>query len=90
MLDGNAIAGLTVDIFGVDMTVAVATCARCGSHGPLAETAVYMRGPGVVVRCRHCDSVLAVVVERRGVYCVDLSGLSALAAVTDEESRIST
>ncbi len=79
MLDGNAIAGTMADIFGVDMTLALASCARCGTRGPLAETAVYL-GPAVVVRCRHCDAVLAVVLERRGTYCVDLSGLSALKA----------
>jgi hypothetical protein len=80
MLDGNAIAGTMADIFGVDMTLAVATCARCGSRGPLAETAVYLRGPGVVVRCRRCDAMLAVVIERRGIHCIDLGGLSALQA----------
>jgi hypothetical protein len=29
----------------------------------------------VVVRCRHCDTVLAVVTERRATYCVDLTGI---------------
>lgn len=78
MLDGNAIAGTLEDIFGADMTVAAATCAGCGARGPLAETAVYLRGPGIVVRCRRCQAVLAVVVERRSRYCVDLRGISAL------------
>jgi hypothetical protein len=78
MLDGNAIAGTLDDIFGEEMTLVVATCARCGSRGPLAETAVYLTGPGVVVRCRHCDHVLVVVVERDGTYCVDVRGLAEL------------
>jgi Family of unknown function (DUF6510) len=78
MLDGNAIAGTLEVIFGDDMTVAAATCAGCGASRPLAESAVYMRAPGIVVRCRLCDTVLAVVVERRAIYCVDLRGLSAL------------
>jgi len=60
------------------MTLAAATCAGCGASGPLAESAVYLRAPGIVVRCRQCDTVLAVVVERQAVYCVDLRGLSAL------------
>jgi hypothetical protein len=80
MLDGNAIAGMLAEIFGHDMTLAMASCAGCGSRGPLAETAVYLRGPDVVVRCRRCDAVLVVVIERRGIYCIDLSGVSALAA----------
>lgn len=78
MLDGNAIAGTLVDVFGTEMTAATGECANCGKRGPLAETAVYLRLPGIVVRCRVCDSVLAVLVERRGVYCVDLRGLAVL------------
>ena len=78
MFDGNAIAGTLEVIFGDDMTVAAATCAGCGASGPLAESAVYLWAPGIVVRCRHCDNVLAVVIQRRAVYCVDLRGVSAL------------
>ena len=75
MLDGNAIAGVLEEIFGQDMTAAAATCSGCGRSGPMAETAVYMRAPGIVVRCCHCDTVLAVVTERRATYCVDLTGI---------------
>ena len=78
MLDGNAIAGTLDDIFGADMTLAVSTCSGCGARGPLAETAVYVRAPGVVVRCRHCDNVLLVVIERGGTYCVDVRGTTDL------------
>ena len=78
MLDGNAIAGTLDEIFATDMTLVSATCGGCRWRGPLAETAVYMQAPGVVVRCRHCDRVLAVVIERQSTYCVDLSGLSGL------------
>lgn len=78
MLDGNAIAGTMADVFGCDMTLAVAICARCGARGPVAETAVYLHGVDFVLRCRRCDAVLAVVIERRGIYSVDLMGLSAL------------
>ena len=78
MWDGNAIAGTLEVIFGDDMTLAAATCAGCGASGPLAESAVYLRAPGVVVRCRHCEAVLAVVVGRRSTYCVDLRGIATL------------
>jgi hypothetical protein len=44
----------------------------------LAETAVYLDAPGIVVRCRHCDTALLVVVERRGVSCVDLRGVAVM------------
>ena len=79
-LDGNAIGGLLLEIFGRDMTNAEASCAACGAVGPVAETTVYVRGPGTVVRCRRCTSVLMVIAQVRGMNCVDLSGLAALEA----------
>lgn len=77
-LDGNAIGGLLCDVFGTEMTGAGATCAACGASGPVAETMVYLRGPGTVVRCRTCTSLLMVITTIRGRNCVDLSGLAAL------------
>ena len=77
-LDGNAIAGRLVDVFSVEMTTATAECAHCGAVGYVAETEVYLQAPGVVVRCRSCRSVLMVLVEVRGVTCVDLRGLARL------------
>jgi hypothetical protein len=44
----------------------------------VGEFRVYLRAPGVVVRCRHCDGVVMVFVEVHGVTCVDLRGLAAL------------
>jgi Family of unknown function (DUF6510) len=78
-LDGNAIGGLLHDIFGTDLTGAEATCATCGAVGPVAGTVVYLRGPGTVVRCRTCSAVLMVISRIRGMNCVDLTGLAALA-----------
>lgn len=78
-LDGNAIAGLLEEIFGHDMTTATGACGHCGKEGELAETVVYVRAPGVVARCRHCASVLMVVVTVRETRCVDLLGLELLA-----------
>jgi hypothetical protein len=77
-LDGNAIGGLLIQVFGTDLTAARVTCATCGAAGPVAETAVYLRGPGNVVRCRTCTSVLMVISQIRGLNCVDLHGLAAL------------
>ena len=77
-LDGNAIGGLMLDVFGTDMTAAVGTCAFCGRVGPMAETVVYLRAPGTVVRCRTCGNVLMVFAEVHGTRCVDLQGLAAL------------
>ena len=77
-LDGNAIAGLLYSIYGEEMTTATGICAGCGASAPVAELRVYTRAPGVVVRCSSCGSVLMVLVEARGVTCVDALGLAAL------------
>lgn len=80
-LDGNAIAGTLVDVFGREMTMDVGTCEGCRRRMRLAEMAVYLDAPGVVARCPHCDTVLLVIVDRRGTRCVDLSGFATLDAV---------
>ena len=77
-LDGNAIAGELFDVFGEEMTTATGACSSCGSARPLGELAVYRRAPGVVGRCSSCDNVMMVIVEIRGVRCVDLRGIAAL------------
>jgi Family of unknown function (DUF6510) len=77
-LDGNAIAGELFDVFGEEMTTATATCAGCGSDRPLGELAVYLPAPGVVGRCGSCENVMMVIVEIRGVRCVDLIGIAAI------------
>jgi uncharacterized protein DUF6510 len=77
-LDGNAIGGLLLEVFGTDMTAARTICATCGAAAVVAETVVYLRAPGTVVRCRTCGSVLMIIAQIRGMSCVDLSGMSAL------------
>jgi len=79
VLDGNAIGGLLLEVFGTEMTVATGTCGSCGMAAQVAEMAVYQPKLGIVVRCRKCDNVLMVFVEVRGVTCVDLWGLAQLA-----------
>jgi hypothetical protein len=64
--------------FGGEMTMAQAECGGCGARGPLAECEVFLGGPGVVVRCRVCHSVVIVLVEVRERMCVDLGGLRHL------------
>ena len=76
-LDGNAIAGLLMQVFGSELTMATGVCASCGRSARVAETAVYLRAPGTVVRCRSCSSVMMVFVTIRSVTCVDLSGCAS-------------
>jgi hypothetical protein len=78
VVDGNAIGGLLIEVFGTEMTTAVGTCGSCGAVAQVAELAVYRPGLGTVVRCRSCDAVLMVFVTARGVHCVDLRGLASL------------
>jgi hypothetical protein len=77
-LDGNAIGGLLIDVFGAEMTTATGTCVNCGAISQVAELAVYRPRLGTVVRCRTCDTVLMIFVQIHGVTCVDLQGLASL------------
>jgi hypothetical protein len=77
-LDGNSIGGLLFDVFGAEMTTATGVCAECGAGGPVAQLVVYLEAPGTVARCRSCSSVLMVMVDVRGIKCVDLRGLAEL------------
>jgi Family of unknown function (DUF6510) len=77
-LDGNAIGGLMLEVFGAEMTAVRGTCMHCGAVAQMAELVVYLEAPGTVGRCRTCENVVLVVVEVRGIRCVDLSGLDVL------------
>jgi hypothetical protein len=77
-LDGNAVGGLMLELFGVELTDAPGVCAHCGAREQLAVTDVYVDAPGVVVRCRHCQGVLMRVVHGRDRIWVDLSGVASL------------
>jgi Family of unknown function (DUF6510) len=77
-LDGNAIAGQLLDVFGSEMTTARGQCGSCGSVFALAELMIYLPAPGTVVRCRTCESIVMVLVDVRGISCVDMSGMASL------------
>jgi ribosomal protein S27AE len=77
-LDGNAMAGALHAAFGREMPSARGTCGTCGSTSLVAELRVYLRAPGVVARCPTCGAVQLVLIEARGLVCVDLQGLAAL------------
>jgi hypothetical protein len=77
-LDGNAIGGIMLELFGVEMTTAPGVCGHCGAREQLASTDVYVDAPGVVVRCRHCEGVLLRVVRGRGRTWLDVSGLASI------------
>lgn len=78
VLDGNAVGGLLAEVFAVEMTTAVGTCASCGAVSAVGELRVYMHAPGVVIRCPRCESVLMRVVRSSGRMWLDLRGLQSL------------
>jgi hypothetical protein len=63
-LDGNALGGALMELFGREMTDARSCCAGCGAINRLGAHVVYDRAPGAVVRCPACDAVILVAVER--------------------------
>jgi DNA-directed RNA polymerase subunit RPC12/RpoP len=66
VLDGNAIAGELLELFGRDITSVSGSCERCGGQSMVAELVVYARAPGPVARCPHCGTVVMVLVRLPG------------------------
>jgi Family of unknown function (DUF6510) len=74
-VDGNAIGGVLLELFGVEMTVAEGVCGSCGAREQMARLDVYVHAPGIVARCAHCEAVLLRIVRGPGRSWIDLSGL---------------
>jgi hypothetical protein len=77
-LDGNAAAGALGDLFAVDVTMAVTTCATCRDHHPVAALHAYMDAPGLVLRCASCDAVQLRYVRSEARAWLDLRGVEVL------------
>ena len=77
MLDGNAVAGLLMEVFGTDMTTARGRCAECRAEEPLGALRAF-RGAGVVLRCPHCDHALVRITERATAVWISLDGVRGL------------
>lgn len=73
-LDGNAAAGLLTEVFAVEMTAAIGTCAHCGAANAVGALQLYAHAPGAVLRCPDCTGVLMTIVRTRDRLHVDLSG----------------
>jgi hypothetical protein len=78
-LDGNAAAGMLAEVFMMDATTAVVTCAGCGASGPIATTVVYASEMGLVLRCSSCSQVLIRAAELRTRVVVDMRGAASIA-----------
>jgi DNA-directed RNA polymerase subunit RPC12/RpoP len=79
-LDGNVLGGLLMEVFGGEMTDALGRCAHCGDRNMVGALLVYQAGPGDVVRCPSCSTVLMVAVRLPAgprVYLASLRWLQA-------------
>lgn len=73
-VDGNALGGLLMEVFGREMTDVRGCCATCGKVHPMGAMIVH-RGMGDVVRCPSCGNVVVVAVTIRGQTRVHLDAL---------------
>ena len=77
-LDGNAAGGLLAEIFRVEMTISVVTCAGCGQSAPVAELMRYGHEMGAILRCAGCDTAVIRVARTRDRHWLDLRGARTL------------
>ncbi len=78
-VDANAIAGLLMTIFEREVTMLEERCVHCGTVSVVGTLRVYLRGPGVVVRCPACAEIVLRIVETPTGTRVDLGGATYLA-----------
>jgi hypothetical protein len=76
--DGNAIAGVLASVFGAEVTASEERCTHCGTVSLIGTLRVYMRGPGIVVRCPACTDVILRLVETPSGLRMDLSGAAGM------------
>jgi len=78
MVDGNAVAGQLEQIFGRDMTMAIARCAGCARDAEMGALMAFIRGPGVVLRCPACQNAIARIVETPSATYLEARGAAYL------------
>ncbi len=78
MLDGNAVAGILYEIFGAEMTASTTECAHCGNVGAVGGLLAFTQGPGAVLRCPACESIMLRVVQTPGAIYLDARGAAYL------------
>ena len=83
-VDGNAVIGALSVALGADMADAAAVCEHCGLRHAIAECHVYLRCPGIVMRCPQCGSVEIVLVEIAHRFEITMSGIAALSLIDSQ------
>ncbi len=79
-LDGNAAAGVLTELFAVDLTTAMATCAHCSGRAALGQHLVYADAPALVVRCPTCGQVVLRCASGEAGLRLEMSGVLLLTA----------
>jgi ribosomal protein S27E len=82
-LDANAAAGPLAELFTVDLTVAMATCADCGNTAPLAAHPLYAHAPALVIRCPNCAAVVLRYASGGRRLRLDMTGARLLTVTLD-------
>lgn len=77
-VDGNALAGALFMAFGRDMTAAEAVCSECANQHVLASTHVYLRCPGMVMRCPNCGAAELILTDIHGHVRLSMRSVSAI------------
>jgi DNA-directed RNA polymerase subunit RPC12/RpoP len=81
-LDGSALAGELADCLGAEATAASGQCLSCSQELTLAQAHAYLGGPGMVLRCPGCQSVLLRLVRSPTHRWLDVRGLAYLQVET--------
>ena len=78
VLDANAVAGDLEAMLGFDVTVAVHRCDSCGNVGAMGTLLAYTGGPGTVLRCAVCRSVVMRYARTPSSMMIDMRGAAWL------------
>ena len=78
MVDGNAVAGQLQQIFGRDMTTAMAKCAGCGRDAEMGALMAFTHAPGVVLRCPACQTAIARIMQTPSAIYLEARGAAFL------------
>jgi len=76
--DGDAAARDLSQLFGTDTTHVSGPCLSCGDQVVIAEAHAFLGGPGTVLRCPGCESVLLRMVRSPERTWLEISGMGYL------------
>ncbi len=74
MLDGNAVGGMLLELFGSEMTGVPAECANCGNVAEMGALLAFTQAPGMVLRCPACENVVMRIVQTDNWIYLDARG----------------